>query len=82
MTAPEVGLPTVLDGGCAYSYSPDQPACGRPGVVHLCVRSAAWGVVALATCAEHEPIARAAGEVLDGHPHVEQCGMTECWVQL
>lgn len=76
---PFVGLPTTLAGGCAYSADLDSESCGQPSAVHLAVRSEAWHIVALATCARHESIARATGEVLDEHPFQPQCEAVECW---
>ncbi len=82
MTTPFVGLPeTVENDRCSYAPDIDQPRCDRPAVVHLAVESAAWGVVGLAACPEHERIARGAGELLGEHFFGDACcGLTgECW---
>lgn len=79
MPKPFVGLPTTLTGGCAFAIDIDGEICGKPCVVHLAVRSVAWGIVALASCAAHEAVARSTGEVIDEHPHEPGCEEVECW---
>lgn len=82
MKPPFVGPPvTVQDDRCAFAPDLDQPKCGQRAITHLVVRSVGWGVVGLATCADHEQVARLSGEVLNEHPYDDPCQyMTgECW---
>ena len=59
---------------CVYSLRPGEPQCGRPAVVHVRTRDSHYGEVVLATCTEHLPIARAAGEFLQEHQYEGWCG--------
>lgn len=78
MTQSYVGLPT--DGaGCAYSADLDEPACGGRPTVHVAVNSAAWGLVALASCMPHAPSARASGDPIAEHPYGPRCDEGTCW---
>lgn len=74
MPDPFVGLPDDNPGDCGYAGAdltgqrcPDQP------VAHLRMTSPGWGEVALATCARHESIALACGELIDRHDWRQQC---------
>lgn len=75
----EVGLPTSATAECAYSRDLDTPACGEDATVHVAVRSAVWGVVSLASCGQHAPIARLTGELLGEHAYQPVCLVADCW---
>lgn len=60
---------------CVYSRSPGEPQCDAPATVHVMTDSAEYGVVALASCDTHAPIARAAGEYVMEHEHAGLCGL-------
>jgi len=64
------------DGGCLFhGRSPADPRCTKPAVRHLMIQDPGhYGTVSVATCAEHEPIARASGTVLREHEHEAVCG--------
>lgn len=79
---PFVGLPLDTDTDtCSYSPDLDRPPCTSRAAVHLAVRNESWGVVALGTCPDHEPLARSCGSVLAEHPFSDLCGFLtgECW---
>lgn len=80
MTAdsPFVGLPTVNMGGCSYSADLDASGCAEPAAVHPIVFSEAWGVVSLASCERHVPIARASGEAFSEHQPRLDCAAEGC----
>lgn len=61
---------------CVYTGpTPHGPQCGEAATTHLLVQSATYGVVALASCPAHRPVALAAGTPLDEHPHRGLCGL-------
>lgn len=61
---------------CLYTGpTPGVPQCGKNATTHLFVSSPTMGDVALATCPDHEAIARAAGDVVDEHGFGGFCGM-------
>ena len=63
---------------CTYSGpEPGEPICPNPPTVHLMLEYPAgdYGVAGLHACAEHLPIAYAAGVVLLEHPHAGLCGL-------
>lgn len=67
--APFVGLPDDNPGTCAFAgVDLTGDRCAQQPTTHLRVMAPGWGDVALATCDGHEPLARAAGTVLDEHP--------------
>jgi hypothetical protein len=76
---PHVGGPAdpmdAADGGCLFhGRSMADPRCPKPATKHLMIRGPGHGVISVATCAEHEPIARASGIVLREHQHDAVCG--------
>lgn len=79
---PTVGVPTVTDGGCAFSPSPDIQACGQPSEWHILGHSTAWGTVGLDACFRHMGIAMASIETMyEMHQYGEKCRRGECGVQ-
>lgn len=78
MSAPYVGLPTTADLICGYGGLDitSTTGCTEPPTVHLAVDAPGWGTVGLATCARHEPIARASGNVIGAHPYGPSCAET------
>lgn len=59
---------------CVYSLRAGEPQCGKPATTHVRVRDGHYGEVALATCAQHLPVARSAGEFLQEHAYEGWCG--------
>lgn len=59
---------------CVYSDRPGAPKCGAPATRHLAVEDAHYGVVALATCDTHLPVARATAPVAGEHDFEGFCG--------
>jgi len=87
MTPPYIGAVAdpmdAADGGCLFhGRSPADPRCTQAAITHLMLKDGTHGVVSVAACAQHEPIARAAGTVLREHPHEAVCGMPGAiWLQ-
>lgn len=77
MVAPFVSLPTS-GTGCAHSVDIDTAACGEAEQVHI-LAHCPWGIVALSSCAEHAPVARAAGNPLAEHIYGPACVDQSCW---
>ncbi len=77
MSAPFVG-PPQHGTGCAYSLDIDGALCGKTEWMHILV-DCSWGVVALATCAEHGSVAYAAGNLLAEHTYGPACADALCW---
>lgn len=76
---PTVGLPTVHDGGCAFSPTPEVQACGKRSEWHIVGRSTAWGPVGLEACFRHLPVAMTAvNELYEVHQYGELCMKGEC----
>lgn len=77
MLPPWVGEPCSDQhtGRCAYAPHPGLPMCGQPATVHLRVTDHVHGLVELAACDRHAPIARAAAPVDAEHPHEWVCGL-------
>ncbi len=75
--APGVG-PASDDyrGTCDYTgLHPGTVTCGQPAAIHVLTDSPGYGLVALASCAEHASVARAAGPAIDEHVHHGVCGI-------
>ncbi|MFI2663713.1 hypothetical protein [Micromonospora carbonacea] len=60
---------------CAYARTPSSPKCVSRATVHVLVDDPTHGVVALATCTEHSPHARAAAPVVGEHRYGSFCGL-------
>lgn len=78
MTRPFVGLPEGTGDRCAFSAHLDQPACAERATVHLLSDSAGWGLVTLASCAQHLPLARAAAVSVSEHAFHADCATNAC----
>jgi hypothetical protein len=80
MPAPFVGLPTE-GATCAFSPDLDGEPCSADPTIHVLSDAPGWEVVALATCDEHAPIARAAGVQIGEHPYGPDCPNGACWIE-
>lgn len=82
MVKPHIGAEAdpmhASDGGCLFhGRSPADPRCTKQAVRHLMITSLGHlgrATVSVATCRDHEPVARATGVVLREHEHEPVCG--------
>lgn len=73
---PRVGAETdEYRAVCVYSPSPGDPQCDAPATLHVQVDCDPYGVVALAACPQHAPIARASGRFIEEHVYEGYCGL-------
>jgi len=73
---PRVGLPSNEHRAiCLYSPAPGQPRCTNTATIHILTDDPHYGPIALPTCDDHAPIARAAGTHLLEHHHEGWCGL-------
>lgn len=59
---------------CVYSRRPGAPKCGAVAAVHVLVNDGTYGVVALASCETHAPLARATAPLVAEHVYEGVCG--------
>ncbi len=81
MSVPGVGDQAEATWTCSYKgSSPAQPAeCDRDATTHVMVMAEPWGLVSLASCTFHAPIARVSGVLVAEHAYVPDCIVTDCW---
>ncbi|HEX5995997.1 MAG TPA: hypothetical protein VFY84_12715 [Jiangellales bacterium] len=60
---------------CVYSPRPGGDPCGREATLHVLTESQQYGLVALASCAGHALIARAAGRFVMEHDFAGVCDL-------
>lgn len=81
MAEPSVGAESdEYRAVCLYSDRPGSPRCGEPAVLHIGVEDtnygsvADYGLIALATCSRHAPMARASARFVNEHAFEGFCG--------
>jgi len=62
------------ESGCGFTTEVGGTICGVPPIVHLCIESAVYGLVGVASCLHHLAIARSTGVLRARHHyHPERC---------